>query len=137
MDRIRKHIADFPAQEDHYSLSKNSQRQYLDSDLSIRKLCDLFIEDNPFLDACETTREDAIVKCSKCVEIFYKDYLQISQKRCLREIFLYVSDKDKAKDENSSGSLAEAVSAHNEHNEEAEQFYRCLKEFQNVSKEIR
>ena len=43
MDAVRKHIKSFPTVESHYC-RKDSQRQYLDSKLTIKRMYDLYVE---------------------------------------------------------------------------------------------
>ena len=48
-NRIRQHISSFPARESHYSRSKNKTKKYLDASLNIKKLYDMFLNENPDL----------------------------------------------------------------------------------------
>lgn len=54
IDNVKKHIESFPSMESHYC-RKNSQRKYLDSQLSIRKMYDLFKKQHPQSTISETT----------------------------------------------------------------------------------
>lgn len=49
-NKMREHIRSFPARESHYSRSKNEQKKYLDANLSITKMHQLLLKDQPNLE---------------------------------------------------------------------------------------
>ncbi|KAL4104233.1 hypothetical protein QTP88_019542 [Uroleucon formosanum] len=58
---IRQHIDSFPRQLSHYS-RKNSEKEFLSSDLSLSKMYSLFIELNPDVKASKTLYEEVFTK---------------------------------------------------------------------------